>query len=112
MREYYPYLFLLYGREYYCIWYSDEKDGFLVDSNRVITFQNKEQLYLYEKNNNLIFQDGIAALSIDTAVHWLEEESNYIDCQYFLDFWNIIGDLSYSVDENFYGNNDSDIINN
>lgn len=110
MKEYYPFLFSLYSKDYYCIWYTDDKDGFLAGSNRILIFQSQQQLYFYAKENNLIFQDDITGLSVDIAVDWLKKESNNIDCKYFLDFWNIIGDLAYSVHDSFYGNGENDLI--
>lgn len=110
MKEYYPFSFSLYGKDYYCIWYTDEKDGFLEKCNRILTFQNQQQLYIYAKDNDLTFRDNITELSIDIAVDWLREKSNNIDCKYFLDFWNTISDLAYTVHESFYGNYETDII--
>ena len=110
MKEYYPFLFSLSGKDYYCIWYSDDKDGFLVDVNRILKFENQQKLCRYAKENNLTFQDDLTELSADIAVDWLKEESNNIDCKYFLDFWNIIGDLAYSVHESFYGYSENDLI--
>ena len=103
--DYYPFVFIINKKEYYCAWYSNNKDGFLTECNKIKVFNTKDLLFDYAKENNIQFNDeeGIARFSIDFALNWLKDKNLDIDCDYFLNFWNNISDLAYSVGENFYG---------
>lgn len=110
MIEYFPFVFIMNQKEYYCIWYSNEKDGFLTESNKIMYFDRFEQLYSYSNSNNLKIEEGKTVLLMDNAIKWLQEEKKEIDCIYFLDYWNAISDLANSVGEHFYGDEDKSII--
>ncbi|MGF6949788.1 hypothetical protein QF028_002293 [Neobacillus sp. B4I6] len=103
--DYYPFVFIINKKEYYCAWYSNDRDGFLTECNKIKVFNTKDLLFDYAKESNIQFNDeeGIARFSIDYALNWLKDKNLDIDCDYFLNFWNNISDLAYSVGENFYG---------
>ena len=109
--EYYSLIFIIKKKEYFCIWYSDEKDGFIKESNQIIFFDNNEQLNEYATSKNINIEKGITILNIDNATNWLSLDQKNIDCKYFLDFWNIITDLANSVGIEFHGNSDKAIVN-
>ena len=64
MRECYSFVFIIKKKEYYCIWYSDEKDGFLTESNQIIFFYNNKQLNEYATSKSINFEEEINELSI------------------------------------------------
>lgn len=111
LKEYFLFIFIIDNKEYYCIWYTNERDGFITESNKVKYFDGNEQLYIYSNSNNIKIEEGKTVLSIDNAIIWLQQNEKEIDCIYFLDYWNAISDLAYSVGEKFYGNEDTNMIN-
>ncbi|PEJ59072.1 hypothetical protein CN692_06220 [Bacillus sp. AFS002410] len=102
--EYYPFLFIIKQKEFYCIWYSEDKDGFVTENNKVKFFETEKMLFDYAKLKNIEFMENkITSFSIDQAINWLTRKNAIIKSDYFLDFWNLITDLAYSVGDNFYG---------
>lgn len=108
MKEYYPFVFIINTEEYYCIWYSDEKDGFITDLDKIKHFQSKEHLQIFAKNNNVLLIGEYTELKVDDAKNWVETHNKKIDCSYFLNYWNIVADMVNSLGEAFYGNDDSE----
>ncbi len=99
--QYYIVVFVSKGRKYFTIWYTDDKDGFVLNSqgrieifkteNDVREFLQKKQIKPGEKVTHFDC-DEIGAMNYE-----------HIDCSKVLDFWNIITDISYSVKEDFVG---------
>jgi len=106
MREYYPVLFVINGNKHFCCWYGDAKDGFVVDNDKLVSFETLEELSEFASKKNLLLrvEDDILVFSIDPIIEWLGHEHKPIDCKAILDLWNIIGDISSSVELNFHGN--------
>lgn len=111
MTDYYSFKFIVRDKPYNCIWFSNDKDGFITVSNQLKHFDSYEELDAFTKENNLAVIDEGAILNIDTAKIWLKENRHNVDCEYFLDFWNLISDLAGSVGDNFYGDSNKGIIN-
>jgi hypothetical protein len=108
--DYYIFVLIIEKKEYYCIWYSNGKDGFVTESDQIVFFTNKEQLNKYAASKNINYKEGIAKLNIDIAIDWLNSNRETIDCIYFLDFWNVIEDLANSICKDFYGNSDKGMV--
>jgi hypothetical protein len=109
--EYYPFLFVVDKKEYYCIWYSDDKDGFFTENNQIKVFDTEKMLFDYAKENKIQFMENrITSFSIDYTKSWLTRKNPMIDSIYFLNFWNHISDLANSVGETFYGDLREEVI--
>jgi hypothetical protein len=104
MIEYYPLVLISSEKKYYCIWYANEKNGFIKELNKVKKFNNMKQLNKYASNQNIKIETEKTTFSIDYAITWISNENKEVDCKYFLDLWNIIGDLADSFEDKFYGN--------
>lgn len=48
---------------------------------------------------------------IDKVKTWMKSKNTNIDCNYFLDYWNILNDLASSLGTSFYGNTDNSVVN-
>lgn len=105
-REHYPIVFQFNGLEYRCIWYTDEKDGFLTQSSKLRTFRSEQEAVACceEKNKQPADLEAIF-LDIDLLRRELDqiEDTRTLDCYRFLTFWNMIGDAAYSLELPFYG---------
>ena len=106
MREYYAVLFVIKDNKHFCCWYGDEKDGFVVSNNKLVNFETLEQLSEFAKKNQLLIklEENISIFSIDQILECWRHKNKSIDCKAVLDFWNIIGDISTSLELSFYGN--------
>ncbi len=102
-KEYYQYDLIVKNDVCHCIWYTNEKDGFITEFNKIKYFKTMEEFRQFIKLNSINVNEGCAALSIDQAEEWLSNKVVEIDCEYFLNFWNLISDLANSVEEKFYG---------
>jgi Zn-finger protein len=112
MCEYYPYVFAGDNVDYFCIWYTTKDNtGFIVESNKIKTFNFIEDLCLYAKNNRLNIEREITRTNLDFFKKWLESDVKIIDCVVFLDFWNIIMDVAWSFGEDFYEDTKNEVAN-
>lgn len=111
MEEYYKFVFVFDSKEYYCIWYTGEKDGFVTDGDKLKCFHDYDQLQIYALDNNIVICDDGSQLSMDVARAWNERNEKKVDCRYFLHFWNMMSDLSSSVKESFYGDIKNNTLN-
>ncbi len=105
-REYYKLWYRLDGEDAYLIWFTDEKDGVITDSNgKISNFQNTENLVQYAEGQNLSVDVEDAILyNLDAIAEWLmNNESEEVDCSNFIAAWNLFDDISRSVGSNFDG---------
>ena len=82
----------------YLLWCTDDEDYFLTDGNkRLICFSQKEELEEYCKKGH--FQNpSFVSNNFDIL--------DYHDCNDYLNKWNIIDDLSKTLEIDFIGNHD------
>jgi hypothetical protein len=107
INEYYPVKFIIKQKEYFCIWFSDDNDLFLLNDGRVLYFVSEEDMFKYSQEIGLQLKQDIVAYDIDFAKSWLDQKNIEIDCKYFLEFWNIVNDFAKSISKDFYGNKTS-----
>lgn len=101
--------FVINKKNYYCIWYTDDTDGFETKDNKLIYFLTLESLKNYCVLKNIILKDDeITCYKIDYFVYWLKDTTIEIDCTIFLNFWNIIADVAFSIKKHFYGEEDGE----
>lgn len=112
MREYYPINIIINTKSHYCLWFSHDltsnddntiNDGLITELCKVKTFSAKEDLIAYTKNAGLKYIDQEAIYDFDQAIKWLQSKKA-INCVYFLDLWNMVGDIANSLNINFIGN--------
>lgn len=111
MEIYYPVVFRLKDKEYYCLWYSEDDDGFYKEDSELKCFENKEQMFHFAKIKNIVVEGDVTLIEMDIALNWLESKDNNINCKYFLNFWNIFSDLANTFDEKFYGSKKNGVVN-
>lgn len=101
--EYYVVQFIIEDVTYYTIWYTSEKDGFILDENeeKILSFANKKLVKAFAEMHNYDIQDEITVIECDEKTLI---EAKDIDCRRLLIFWNIVSDISNSLDISFLGN--------
>lgn len=102
-RKYFIVRFIYKQREYYSIWFDDERDGFITENERIITFPNKAQLKKHCSKQKLAVEESISEYDLDKLDYWISEVDPTIDAVFILNFWNIFMDVSASVDKPFMG---------
>jgi hypothetical protein len=91
---------------HFCLWYTDELDGFEVEDNRLIWFkqENNMKKFCYEKN--ISFSDEVISFDIEQLSAMIKYKPEEFDCKLILDMWNIFSDVSKSVNQHFIGDDD------
>ncbi|WP_028778855.1 hypothetical protein [Shimazuella kribbensis] len=103
MRCHYIVEFLFEEKKYYCIWYTDDTDGILVESNKIKYFSTVHELRSYSLSKRLTLEDEVIKYDINQMIEWLSSDPRSVDCKMILEFWNIFSDVARSIDEHFYG---------
>lgn len=103
-REYYSFWFRLDARDGYLIYISNETDGFVTEDNgNVPYFLYTGDLLQYASALDLTVDAESPNLTdLDILDTWLESnDGEKIDCNTFLEAWNLFDDLSKTVSGNF-----------
>lgn len=100
-REYYRIHCTLAGQAHYLIWYSNDPDGLIVNQRgQVMDFPNVSDLDAFGLENHLSIHEGMTPFDLDLIANWVERPAEaQIDCERFLNAWNLFGDLAASVGE-------------
>lgn len=96
--------FIINRKNHYCIWYTNAKDGFILEDKRVRVFHTTDSLEIYCLKKNISLENELSLYDIDNISNIDMSNSMNLDCEIVLNFWNIIQDLSYSTNEKFLGN--------
>jgi hypothetical protein len=116
MRIYYAVEFVYSSKKRYCVWYTDEADGFLLQDNQVLGFSDMDSLKAYCHKQKLLldleleFGGNITSYDIDKALTWTAKEFPDFDYNAMLNFWNATSDVANSVSVNFYGDSDGIVL--
>jgi|GEM_PF-5458855 hypothetical protein len=92
MKEYYPVAFDLNDIPHFCIWFSNEYDGFITEKGKIVQFISIDHLFSYARSNNLTVTEDLTVISMKPILKWLEEMNDEIDYSYFWIFgiWYLI----------------------
>jgi hypothetical protein len=110
--SYYPIAIELYSKQILLLWYTDFKDGILVDkNNKALIFNSLEEVKNYTLDNHIkINFDDFSTYNINILTTWLQNPSSQsIAYQLFLDLWNLVTDIAYSCKVKFLGNSKDDL---
>lgn len=108
---YYLINFIYNDRDYFCIWYTNNTDGFLIENKCLILFETLNEIISYCKKNRIDIAEKIEVFDIDKIIFALSEDDFFKDLEYstILNFWNIITDLSSSLSITFDSKKNNDI---
>lgn len=106
LKDYYPIKILRHEKVYFCIWYTNDVDGILLEKNKIKSFSNYDNLKNYCEENKIKIKEDISTYNLDEVLEWLSSRKQEVDCKIILDLWNLISDLAKSSDEYFYGDDD------
>jgi hypothetical protein len=106
MSEHYMVVFKVKNIEYYTIWFTNDICGFIIESNTIKYFNNKDDLGKYCDDKGLSYDNDDDYYDVDKLLICINEKNKIIDCEFILNFWNIISDISKSINIPFVGDND------
>ena len=92
------------GKSRFCIWFTDEVDGFIIEQNEIISFSNIESATNYCYTRKMKVGKDITTYDVDNILEIVNSNTPTVDCKSILDFWNIVMDVTSSVSDTFYGN--------
>lgn len=109
--EYYIVAIKILDKTFFCIWYTDVKDGFLTKNNQLLSFADVVTLKQYCKQNNIELSSfDITLDDVDFFIDWVKNPNDKVDCKKFLDFWNTVADVSDSLNLCFFGNEEGIVL--
>lgn len=106
--KYYLVKFIILQEEYYTFWYTDDVDGFLLDqSGKLKSFPTKEEAIDFAKEEGFLLdtEEDIVTSAILRKMHIRK-----INCNLYLNHWNMFHDVAYSLNCPFLGDRRTGII--
>ncbi len=105
MPEYYITEFILKSRNYFTIWYTDDRDGFVTSGGKIYRGGTLVELQKYAEDNEIpLHDDEIARFDIDRL---LTVDISEMSCDEIIDYWNIFSDMAGSAGVTFCGDDKS-----
>jgi hypothetical protein len=102
-RNYYICQFHLSKKSSFVIWFSNERDGLLLDNNgKIVALGTLSLARAYAKNNGIsINPESVPFYDFDAISSWCSmPRPSQIDCVLFLNVWNMFSDIAASIGEN------------
>jgi len=106
MNEYYIVEFKTSEKSRFCIWYTNDVDGFVAEAQKVICFNSLQELKAFCCQAGYVLSKDITVYNVDCITDWIKTKNKVVDCSKLLDFWNITSDFARSTNQAFYGDTD------
>ena len=87
----------------YCLWYTNDMDGFVLSEGHLLQFDSVNDVRAYGRRKGISLQADTTAYSIAKIEAFLEDSSAEPDCNVLLDFWNIVQDMANAISTPFLG---------
>lgn len=94
----------------FLIWYSDNQDGFLLFQQRLLIFQNDNDVKTFVKEQGICLEDEMAVIDLSKIDDFMNNIDLSENCSNLINIWNFLGDLANSLDEDFIGNYEEEFI--
>lgn len=99
--KYYLVQFKILQKEYDTFWYTDDVDGFMMDTDNTLkSFPTKEQAVAFADKEGLMLDTE--AFLVSTSI-LKDMNIREINCKLYLNYWNIFSDVANSINEQFLG---------
>lgn len=113
MRQYYTYDIAVDSAVYYCIWYTNDRDGLLASDGQITSFPSSADRTVYAKARLPNLRVSRAKTELFSSIKQFRKKARtrrraegyfLCDCAYVLEMWNLYADAAASVNAEFYGN--------
>ena len=102
--KYYICQIILNGNRLFVLWYENEINGVKTESNQLIYANNIPELLQYSEIKSLLVDINsitqYECLDFSNVEIWLNKPEAHINCEYFLNIWNILIDVISSKKSN------------
>lgn len=107
MTEYFVVNFKFDNKFYYCIWFTNDEDGFVVRENKLLCFEELDKLKAYCNMQKICIDDNTTLCDMDGVVSYINLRTTK-DMEYksYLNLWNVCSDLAHTLSIDFYGDYD------
>lgn len=106
--KYYLVRFKILQKEYYTFWYTDDIDGFLLDINGMLTyFSEKKEAIKFAREKGFLLDTNELIISSSSL---RKIKTAKINCNLFLNYWNIFSDVAHSINCQFIGDSKNKLI--
>ena len=110
MRKYYLIKIIYKNKRLYVIWYGDEEDGFVVEYNRLVTFESIDDAKFFAERNHILLEEGISIYVFSDAIELNDQINDSEKCGMIINIWNFFSDLAKTLNEEFIGDSDQEQI--
>lgn len=111
MTEYFIVNFKFDNKFYYCIWFTNDVDGFVVSDNKVLCFENLDKLKSYCSMQKMCMDSKITLYDLDKVISYIDlGTSKDIEYKLYLNLWNLCSDLANTLSIDFCGDHDGIIL--
>lgn len=104
--EFYLIRYIYDGLEGICIWYTDDYDGFCINEDKqILSFSTMDAalFYLSQIKVSLYDDSNITTYNFEKLKQWIVGDDLAVDCNEFLNFWNVFTDAAYVTEMEFEG---------
>lgn len=99
--KYYLVQFKILQKEYDTFWYTDDVDGFMMDTGNMLkSFPTKEQAVAFADKEGFLLDTE--AFLVSTSI-LKDMNIREINCKLYLNYWNIFSDVAHSINRQFLG---------
>lgn len=106
MANYYLTKIIYDGLNYFLIWYSSDKDGFLIFDQRLLVFFSVEEANIFADREHIIFEKDITVFDMSDIIGLINNVEISQNCRILINIWHFFSDLSKSLSEKFMGDID------
>lgn len=110
MRQYYLVKVTYKDIESFLIWYSDDEDGLLLLDDNLLIFKNIDEAMSFAKNQNFLLEMDENKFDFSDVFELLKGIEFSENCSKLINIWNFFSDLAKSLNMEFVGDSDDDVV--
>lgn len=110
MKKYYLVRVIYKNRDFFLIWYSDIEDAFLLFEQKILIFQNINDVKKIVEKQNLLLEEEITVYDLSNIIDLINHIELSENCHTLFNAWNFFGDLAKALNKVFIGDSEEELI--
>ena len=110
MKKYYLIKVIYRNREFFLIWYSDIEDTFLLHEQKLLMFKNLKDIKIFAEKQGFLLEEEITVYDFSNIIDLINHVELSENCCTLFAAWNFFSDLAKSINEEFVGDSDEELI--
>lgn len=106
MAKYYPVHIIFGDKNFHLIWYDNQEDGFMAESQKLITFDSIGETEAFCREHRILLESGTTRYDFTNVIAGADRIRDSEDCRTVLNAWNFFSDLAKTCGEGFLGDSD------